>query len=61
MQTFRDHIGCNIENWVPAEDFDTAMEKARDLKARVLANAETEAEKNEIDRNWPFQDFEEID
>ena len=61
MQTFRDHIGCNIENWVLAEDFDNAMEKARDLKARVLANAETDVEKNEIDQNWPFQDFEEID
>lgn len=61
MQTFRDHIGCNIENWVPAEDFDIAMEKARHLKARVLANAETDIERNEIDQTWPFQDCEEID
>lgn len=61
MQTFRNHIGCNIENWIPAEDHESAMQKARDLKAQVLANAETNADRELIDRDWPFQDYEEID
>lgn len=61
MQTFRNHIGCNVENWVPAEDYEIAMQKARDLKAQVLANAETNAERELIDRDWPFQDYEEVD
>ena len=59
MQTFRDHIGCNIENWVPAEDIDIAIERAKDLKAQVLANAETDGDKDDVDRHWPFQDHEE--
>lgn len=61
MQNFRNHIGCNIEDWVPVEEFEGAMQRAKDLKVQVLANAETTTEKNIIDRDWPFQDHEEVD
>ncbi len=50
METFRDHIGCNIEDWVPTEDYESAMERVANLKAQILANAEMDGTKSSSNR-----------
>lgn len=61
MQHIRDHIGINIEGWMPTEHFESAKDKAQQLKAQMLESADTEEERAEVIVDWPFQDHEEVD
>ncbi|KAK2784347.1 hypothetical protein FQN51_004094 [Onygenales sp. PD_10] len=59
MEKFRDHFGCNIDGWVPADMYADARQKVDDMKGHMLGIAETQDEREDIDQNWPFQDHEE--
>ena len=61
MQEVRDFIGINIEGWVQNEEFVDSREKARLIRNEMAEGTETEEERREFDKYWPFQDHEEID
>jgi hypothetical protein len=61
MQKVRDFIEINIEGWVRNEEFESAREKARLIRNEMAQGLETEEEKEEFDKYWPFQDHKEID
>ena len=61
MQRVRDFIGINIEGWVHIEEYENAREKARLIRNEMAQGLETEEERREFDKYWPFQDHEEID
>ena len=58
-QRLRNIVGVNIDGWVPKDDFDTAVSKATIMRAQMLEAAETEKERNQVDQNWPFDDYDE--
>jgi hypothetical protein len=61
MQEIRDFIGINIEGWVPNEEFENATEKARLIRNEMAEGAETDEERREFEKFWPFKDHEEVD
>jgi hypothetical protein len=61
MQQVRDFIGINIDGLVLNEEFESARERARLIKNEIAEGADTEEERREFDKLWPFQDHEEID
>ncbi|OJD22272.1 hypothetical protein ACJ73_06381 [Blastomyces percursus] len=61
MQQLRDFFGVNIDGWVPAELYDQARDKERNIKHQMLEAVETDKERRELEENWPFQDHEELD
>lgn len=61
MQGLRDCIGVNIDGLVVKEEFESAQERAKLIKAELLKGATTEEERREFDDHWPFQDHEEFD
>ncbi|KAH8590581.1 serine/threonine protein kinase [Bisporella sp. PMI_857] len=61
IQEIRDLIGINIEGWVQNGEFENAREKARLIKNEMAESAETEEERSEFEKYWPFQNHEEID
>jgi hypothetical protein len=61
MQQVRDFIGINIDGLVLNNEFESARERARLIKDELAEGADTEEERIEFDKLWPFQDHEEID
>lgn len=61
VQQVRDFIGINIDGLVLNEEFESARERARLIKNELAEGANTEEERREFDKLWPFQDHEEID
>jgi hypothetical protein len=61
MQHVRDFIGINIDGLVLNKEFESARERARLIKNELAEGADTEEERREFDKLWPFQDHEEID
>ncbi|PVH71026.1 phosphotransferase family protein [Cadophora sp. DSE1049] len=61
MQQVRDFIGINIDGLVLNDEFESARERARLIKDELAEGADTEEERREFDKLWPFQDHEEID
>jgi hypothetical protein len=61
MQKLRDCFGINIDGWASIDLYDGAKEKSQNIKHYMMDAAETEAERKEVDENWPFQDHEELD
>lgn len=61
VQKLRDFIGINIEGWIPTDGYLDAKEKAEYLKVQMMEAADTQAEREEVDSLWQFQDHEEID
>lgn len=61
MQKLRDSFGINIDGWVSTDLYDSAKKKSQDIKIDMMDATETEAERREVDENWPFQDHEELD
>lgn len=61
MQAIRDFIGINIEGWVPNTLYAEAVAKDQEIRRQMLDAAETENDRNDVERNWPFQDHEELD
>lgn len=61
MQQVRDFIGINIDGLVPNEEFESARARAELIKNELAEGADTDEQRSEFDRIWPFQDHEEID
>lgn len=59
--TMIDIVGCGQEGWVPAEHYDEALQRARDLKEQTLGYAESEEEKEIAMRHWIMDDFDDED
>jgi len=57
MQQVRDFIGINIDGLVLNGEFENATARARLIKN----GADSEKQRKEFDKIWPFQDHEEID
>ena len=54
-------MGVNIDGWVPNDRYEAIKEGVDDLKAQMIAEAENDVDRKDIEDNWPFQDHEEID
>lgn len=55
-QRLRDFVGVNIDGWVPLEEYEDAVQRAASLKSQMMAAAETDRERREVEENWPFDD-----
>lgn len=54
-------VGAGPEGWVPTHQYEDAKQRAEQLKADTLTEAETEEERQEILENWIFDDFDETE
>lgn len=61
LEALRNFLGVGSDGWVPNDDYQAIKEAADDLKGQMMAEAENDADRKDIDDNWPFQDHEEID
>lgn len=61
MQQVRDFIGINIDGLVLNEEFESARARAKLIKNELAEGADTDEQRREFDKIWPFQDHEEID
>lgn len=61
MQQVRDFIGINIDGLVLNEEFESARARAKLIKDELAEGADTDEQRREFDKIWPFQDHEEID
>lgn len=61
MQQVRDFIGINIDGLVLNEEFESARARAKLIKNELAEGADTDEQRREFDKIWPFQDYEEID
>lgn len=61
IQRICDSLPVTIEGWVDCEQYETARVRAAEVKAFLFDNAESEEERKEFERCWPFQDHIEID
>ncbi|KAJ5366457.1 hypothetical protein N7541_000398 [Penicillium brevicompactum] len=61
MQACQEAIGVGHEGWVPAELYDGARQRERNLMADALDAVESDEEKTRIKENWIFGDFCEED
>lgn len=59
MDQMRDVLGIDILGWVPNDEYETAKEKAREIKAKMLDAAETDEDRIGIQNHFPFDDFDE--
>jgi serine/threonine protein kinase len=57
----QDFLGVQIDGWVPNEAYETIKETAENIKSQMIAEADSDADKKDIEDNWPFQDHEEIE
>lgn len=61
MQELRDAIGIHIDGLTAVDEFGLAQERAALIKAELVRAAESEGERDKVEKQWPFQDHEEID
>jgi len=61
MQQVCDFIGINIDGLVLNGEFENATARARLIKNELAEGADSEKQRKEFDKIWPFQDHEEID
>ena len=47
------------EGWVPAEHYEEAMIRSKQLKEAALAMAESEEERAQVAAHWPLDDMDE--
>ncbi|KAH9834716.1 26S protease regulatory subunit 4 [Teratosphaeria destructans] len=59
MEILRDAIGISTDGWVSFERYDGAVAAADEMKAQALGFAESDFERDMIERHWPFDDFDE--
>lgn len=52
-------IGVGSEGWVPAEQYDNARQRERQLREDTLNEAESDEERIQIRDHWIFDDFDE--
>ncbi|KFY68186.1 hypothetical protein V498_10721 [Pseudogymnoascus sp. VKM F-4517 (FW-2822)] len=61
MHQVREAIGVDIEGWVPNDEFKSAKARAKAMKSEMAQAADSENERREFEKLWPFQDHEETD
>lgn len=59
MNILREAIGISTDGWVSYERYDSALAEANAMKVKTLEYAENDLERQMVDQNWPFQDFDE--
>ncbi|KAI0636658.1 protein kinase subdomain-containing protein PKL CAK Fmp29 [Trametes polyzona] len=60
MEAWRSLVGvAGPEAWVPAEHYEEAMFRNREMKANALENAQSAGERKELEAHWPFDDMDE--
>ncbi|EPQ52401.1 hypothetical protein GLOTRDRAFT_47759 [Gloeophyllum trabeum ATCC 11539] len=59
LEGIRYLVGFGPEGWVPAEHYVKTVERTREMKKDALASAETDAERDEIEKHWLFDDMDE--
>ncbi|KAF5354038.1 hypothetical protein D9756_006957 [Leucocoprinus leucothites] len=59
LEALRNVIGFGPEGWVPAEYYEEAMTRSKQLKEGGLAAAESEEERAQIAAHWPLDDMDE--
>ncbi|GJJ07193.1 hypothetical protein Clacol_001393 [Clathrus columnatus] len=58
LELCQEFIGCGSQGWVPAERYEEAMRRNKQLKERTLAKAKSEKERAEIAAHWPLDDMD---
>lgn len=58
MERSREIVGVNVEGWVPVEMYDTAKKRSEALKLEVLEAAESDFDREQIQKHWPFDDHD---
>ena len=59
LEACQNIVGCGVEGWVPAKNYEEAMARSRKLKDEALDAAESEKERAEITAHWLFDDMDE--
>jgi hypothetical protein len=59
LEACRDVIGFGAEGWVPAEHYEEAMARCKELKKDGLAATEPEEERAQVAAHWPLDDMDE--
>lgn len=52
-------VGVGSEGWVPAEQYENARQRERQLREDTLNEAESDDERSQIRDHWIFDDFDE--
>jgi hypothetical protein len=61
LQGMLKFVGVNPEGYVDNNGYDETKEIAGKIKAQWIAESETEAERKDVEENFPLQEREEID
>ena len=59
LEACQNLIDFGPEGWVPAERYEEAMARSKQLKEDTLAAAESEEERTRIEAHWPLDDMDE--
>ena len=59
LEHIQNAIGINADGWVPSEQYEGAVERARLIKKQGLDSLDTEDERRMTSEHWPFDDFDE--
>ncbi|RAK95537.1 phosphotransferase family protein [Aspergillus ibericus CBS 121593] len=59
LKQIRNVIGIGVDGWTPAEDYEAACARARQMKVDGLASLDTDHEREMTNRHWPFDDHNE--
>jgi hypothetical protein len=59
LEACRNIIGFGPEGWVPAEHYEEAMTRSKQMKGDTLAAAMSAEERAEIEEHWPLDDMDE--
>ena len=51
--------GYGPEGWVPAERYEVAVERGKQMRAQALAQVSSDEERAEVLAHWPFDDMDE--
>lgn len=59
MEKSRDGLGVSLDGWVPTEQYEQAKEMTQNFKSEVLMAAESDFDRMQIEKHWPFDDYDE--
>jgi hypothetical protein len=60
MENVNELLGVGSDGWMPSERFESAKEKAAEIREQALASADDESWLREMsERHWPFDDHDE--
>lgn len=59
MEQMRSVLGVDIFGWVPNDEYNAAKDVALEMKAKMLAAAESQDDITGVRDHFPFDDFDE--